>query len=538
MPTDITAAADQLREAMARKQLAQIQREIAVLNREQHVADLESRYVEAEIKVVDPRAYLYDTPGFGFMRGTSEPVQPFDTFDGHNFPFWASESEWRMIHGAARHLETTDETTINILEQLASYVIAGGCQYQVNASHERYEKKAAGLIRAVQQVVDDFLSRNEWIGNRDRLAYKRYRARGEQAARIVRDERNRPRVEFLPLGQIIEPDIQAQKMLNEYYDLFGHWSYGVCTEGGPRGRFLGLYLQTGRGPNDWEFVPADEVVYLRRNVDEGVKRGLTDLYASNDRLKRADKVFTNTLSGAAIQSSIGLIRRHDPNKPGPYKSLGSSTKITFEDDDGDEQTIELEPTNPGRIVDVKGYDVQPGPMGDNNSEDYLKVGQCGQTVGGLRWALPEYMSTGVSDDVNHAASLTAESPFLRARQADQTEHEANERALLWQLVRDSCRPGGELHRRFRGISYERVRRYVRINVETPDTSVRDENAKTERLERLHAAGQLSGRTWAAMEGLDYEQEQERLAEERAAQPEPSLADAAKRARESWRGYHR
>lgn len=546
--TNTIAAVDRLKELRAKRDCAAIERETKLLERDANLAAIESRLAEAEYKLVDPRTYLYDTPGFGYDRSAMHSLTVNDYQDGHFFPFWTNEAEWRRSHGIARQLVNCDETTINIFENLASYVVASGAEYKAVAnSRVKNPESLKSLLRIINDKIEDFTAANGWYGCEDRKLYKQWRGEGELFVNLERFEETW-KIDVIPQANITEPDPSAQRLLESAYGLGAtSWTYGIPTNS-RTDRPLGYYVQWGRGPQDWDFfgsglVPklkgvVPELLHFKRNVPSRVKRGATDIFATADRLRRTDRVYTNTLHGAAVQSSIGLIRKVDPKSPGPYRALGNTSKVEIEHEDGSTETIELESTSPGKILDVKGVDVEFGPMGKNNSPDYIAVGQTGQTLSGLRWCFPEYMSTGVSDDVNHAASLTAESPFMRSREADQSELAEQHRCILWKMLELEFATNATLRRLYPGMTMMSLKRLVSIEVETPDTSIRDKNAQTDRYRTLHDAEILSRETWSAYEQLDHTQEQERIDNERKLERErePDLNDRlARAAADGWKG---
>ena len=101
------------------------------------------------------------------------------------------------------------------------------------------------------------------------------------------------------------------------------------------------------------------------------------------------------------------------------------------------------------------------------------------------------------------SSLVAESPFVKAREADQQFYRRHFGSLLWKVIRLAWEAG-----RFArlGVSWETLEALVDLKIDAPAVASRD----ALRLAQTHEAqvnlGILSRRTAAAQAGLDYDAE--------------------------------
>mgnify|MGYP003348257532 CR=1 FL=1 len=121
----------------------------------------------------------------------------------------------------------------------------------------------------------------------------------------------------------------------------------------------------------------------------------------------------------------------------------------------------------------------------------------------VRWNMPEYLISADSSNANYASSLVAESPFVKAREADQQFYKRHFRSLAWKVVQVAFEAG-----RFAryGVSWDTLCSLVEIKLDAPAVATRDslKLAQTQALQmRL---GILSPETAATQAGLDYNAE--------------------------------
>ena len=103
-------------------------------------------------ELVNPREYLFDTPGFGFDRFEPRISRPEDRRHGRNAPHFETEEDLARIRGLARWLAGADETAIGVLENLTNYVVGTGFTY--TAVERSGGAAPRGLVDAVQRVVE------------------------------------------------------------------------------------------------------------------------------------------------------------------------------------------------------------------------------------------------------------------------------------------------------------------------------------------------------------------------------------------------
>jgi hypothetical protein len=145
----------------------------------------------------------------------------------------------------------------------------------------------------------------------------------------------------------------------------------------------------------------------------------------------------------------------------------------------------------------------------------VQVIQAALRRAGARWCMPEYMISGDASNANYASTLVAESPFVKAAEAQQAFFRRWSREVLWKVLAIAAQSGRL------PADVAALRRSIEITIETPPIAVRNRKEELEIRQALHAAGILSKRTWAEQSGLDYDREQGR----EAATPTRSVSEA-------------
>src|SRR6202008_1833776 len=91
-----------------------------------------------------------------------------------------------------------------------------------------------------------------------------------------------------------------------------------------------------------------------------------------------------------------------------------------------------------------GMQYKPGPAGSERNTNFLLVGQYVLRGIAVRWNMPEYLISSDASNANYASSLVAESPFVKAREADQQFYKRHFGSLLWKVGRLAWEAGSFL----------------------------------------------------------------------------------------------
>src|SRR5262249_31978290 len=169
---------------------------------------------------------------------------------------------------------------------------------------------------------------------------------------------------------------------------------------------------------------------------------------------------------------------------------------------------------PGTVLKPSaGLVYKPGPLGAERNPNFVLVAQYVLRSIAVRWNMPEYLISSDASNANYASALVAESPFVKAREADQQFYKRHFGSLVWKAVRLAW----ELGRFARlGVSREALESLIEIKIDAPAVATRDalQMAKTQEVQI--GLGILSRQTAAAQAGLDYDAE---VAQGAAAKPQ-------------------
>lgn len=469
--------------------------------------------------LIDPLEYLRDEPGYGPLYGRTSPTtvsQADDRKDGRNRPIFETEWELMAITGAARMLHAAFPTAKTALSNLTSFVLGEGFVTKTS------EKPGCpgGLAGAVQSVVDEFYRINRWQadhGKEEELFLRSHRD-GEAICALKPVDGGRARLQFREPAHLTEPDLPQ-----ELEDWLGccepsSWSFGVhAREGDPEDVF-GYYFQATPNPGDFDYVPAARVLHVKRNVDSGVKRGLSDFYAVQSHLTNIGKLERNVALGAAILSAIIGIRQHPSGTTKSQASdlIGSlAYRSRVVSQPAGSKTMKTFKAEPGSLLDMPhGMEYKQSPLANQGvGAAFVTIEQALLRTVGTNWQMPEYMISGDASNANYSSTLIAESPFVKFCKRTQRNHKANTLELLWKVLRIACEAGR--FNRWGVYELEDLQNLVAIILQSPIVEARDRPAETNRRKILHDSGVLSLQTWAEEEGYDHGEEGKRGAEPHA-----------------------
>ncbi len=520
-------------------------REALVLERE--IAELEGAKVqEAESarvqqllevgQVIGNRLdYIYDSPsqGFGGLNSPADSIygryhddRVDDRTEGRYRPVYEIEDDLARQRGIARVLAAVDEHGIGVVDTLANYTLGTGYVYEVSPKDPVNEP----LAEVVQAIVDEFVERFsvKWR-RKEREYHNRSRRDGEAFLKLDPIGGGKAEVEFVEPAEITEPTDTRQ--ISEFAGFPSlDWTMGIGTDWGRPDRVHGYFQDKTGDQQDWDYIPADRMVHAKRNVDDRAKRGVSDFYPVWRDMERAAKVLRNSGEGAALQAAIAYIREHVPGVGlAAVQSMNSAKQVASIDQSwpqGNSTTSKFRKFNPGTILDVPaGQQYKPGPMGAERNEGFVTIAQSIWRSTGVRWLMPDYMITGDPSNGNFASTLVAESPFVKARQADQVWYAEDFTEVIWGVLRIAVNTSIELRRL--GIqTVEQLRRLVKVNIEPPRVDVRNRSEDTQINSILSQRGLVSDRTWSGAEDLDYDHEQAQRDEEKPRRDARAASQAA------------
>jgi hypothetical protein len=422
--------------------------------------------------VVDRREYLHDDPSFG-----SPLLPPFaalsDRQEGKLWPIYQCEQDLARIRARAHNLALLTGTSTGVLDALANYILGQGFTFTV----QPLVAEAAPLASAVQATIDRFFDDNAFCGALDREAHHRSREDGEAFLALHPAPNGTVKARFLECEQITQPadPRPLEDWLGCGEEFPSCWKFGIHTSARETDGALGYHAVYDAAGRDWDYIPAARMEHIKRNVPANAKRGVSDFFPVLGDLEREAKLRRNTADGAALQAAIAWVVEV------PTGTLASAAAGTATGNpiDACERSLlygGLKLKNVGHfpagtiLRPSAGLSYKPGPMGSERNRNFVLVAQYILRAIAVRWNMPEYLISADASNANYASSLVAESPFVKAREADQQFFRRHFHSLLWKVVRLAWEAG-----RFArlGASWETLESLLEIKIDAPAVATRD-----------------------------------------------------------------
>lgn len=453
-------------------------------------------------ELIDPRERLWDDPKFSGTYGYNvfSTGRPEDRFGGKLRPIYETESDLDDIRAAARLLTDTSAAAIGALLNLTNFVIGPGFVY--TAQPEPRMDTPRELVVAVQRVLDEFLDDNDWCGDLERELFRRSRRDGEFFLATYN-------VQGQCQVRIVDPERIREPRRSDWAD-GRKCSFGIEVNDEDIEHVLGYYVQWDDDGYQLDYLPRERVEHCRLNVDRNIKRGISDFFAIDPDLQSAKTLLRNTVKGASVQAAIAYIVQHATGTTASQIQAIQQTNATLrwnETDSVSSKTRYQQTLKPGTRLDVsKGMEYKGSPLASGEAANaYVAILQASLRSIGVRWAMPEYMISGDASNANYSSTMVAESPFVRNCEVEQAFYRRRFARVIWKAIRFACDAGR--FRKIIGDDFELLQSLIDVNIEPPNVAVRDATQETTRRKLMVDGGILSQKTWAAQEGLDYEQEQ-------------------------------
>jgi hypothetical protein len=381
-------------------------------------------------------------------------------------------------------------------------------------------------------IIDEFLERENWIGERERSQFVSKREDGELYLLPRLTGLHQTEVINIATEWIREPEDQPQK--GETF------AFGVHREIRNPSKILGYWVNWP-DTDDCEYIPAGYVVADKINARRSYPRGISDFAACSREIIGALRLVRGTTLGATLLANIPWIE-HAP--PGASAAMMQSWR-----EETGTMSFNRTSSSPGFGTRTKthyGKQVQPGTVRhteagrslaaipiNGNAQYFLDVAKAVFCLGGTIWSMPEYLMLSDATGTVYASALAAEAPFVKNCETEQKYAIQKDKAILKRVIENAM--GSAAMWRF-GVSIRDVWSLVEVVSSCPRVASRDEEAATRRREVLHNAGLLSKRTWAEIEELDYDQELQRGAKATAPTPMTFEAKQDAAAKLIWEGY--
>jgi len=442
---------------------------------------LEEAYEQLIDNLIDPRDAWYDDDGLRWM-----PVGMSSDSRHTIGAAYRTEPELADIQAQCRALAVSNEFAINGHENRISYIVGTGHNYR--AALKKHAAASPQLAIAVQQLLDAFLRNNQWH-RRQQETLLRMDRDGEAILRLFVDHEGSTRVRFVEPGQLVTPQELAGQQAH---------SFGVHTDADDVETVHGYWI-------DGTYIDAGEVQHRKANVDQNVKRGLPLFFPVRKNLRRAERLLRNMSIVAEIQSAIALIRRHRSGSRSAVQQFISQQADATVTSPASSRTSHVKRYGPGTILDAHADVDYEFPAAALDAGSYVTVLQAELRAIAARLVMPEFMLTSDASNANYSSTMVAEGPAVRMFERAQRQMIDGDLEILRRVVD---------HAVHRGQLPIDVLTQIEIQAVPPSLNVRNRLEESQAWRIEFESGVLSRQTWSQRCGLDYDQEQENMAEER------------------------
>lgn len=454
--------------------------------------------LEQTVRLIQPE----DNAGFTLLGRNGDSARKLD-------PESARELRQQATHAAYR-----SPLSVGYLRTLKRFVMGKGPTFVPQVTDERLK----GRIEAHWKLVADV---NNWDELEDEIPGRTWRDGETFLHRTVQKAdgpvpfelsqkvlnrlgklgvtRDQLRSRELPAGTTFFRLIDADQII----DPDGVVSEGILTSDNDVQTVLG-YLWSVDGKTA-DFIPADEMLHTKINVDSDVKRGRSILEPILKRDKQFDEWLTYRIALSLARSAVVLIRKIEGASPTQVREMRDKQQTQREDQGNDRRVRAFKPMStitagPGMSYEFKAPNVQ--------AADAQHDGRAIQLNMAAATGLPEYMFTGDASNANYASTLVAEGPAHREFESWQDFFTPRYRRLYRWAMMDAADAGA-----IDGLSVDGART-IEVDVHWPNIEVRDEQDHAKANEIRHRNGVLSREGWALDDGIEWEAEKVRIEKER------------------------
>lgn len=451
--------------------------------------------------------------GARYWRGTPAI---YDRDDGRYFPFYTEEQDLDEMRNKARFLGTFTAIATGAMQALSVYTMGGEWEYKFAGKKDAQQQPSKELLAELNAILLATLDRNQWIGDFDCELHDESREAGDTLIAGYKSPDGICDFRRLDADQLKAPANESK--LNNWLDVApkNSWSFGVHTIWDERmrridhERAIGFHICFDDGGREWDYLPAwpqphgEESLcnkfghLIKRNVPRKAKRGLTDYWPVQTDMERDAKLSTNLAVGAAVLAGIPWFENHkkgtnrDQAQAGMAAGLSNYSRAVAANrlaTLGDGRTVQHR--EPGTVVKSSdGVERTMGPLGQVRQPIYIEVCQHLRRSIGLRWLMPEYMISGDASNANFSSTLVSESPFVKAREADQRFYIAHFKAMLWKAIKVAFDHGR--FAKFANLNFAGIVAICDLQIQPPMVASRDKTAQLAELNQLWQAGLLKG----------------------------------------------
>lgn len=468
----------------------------------------------AGIRGDDSATYTGGQRGARWYRATPSI---YDRDEGRHYPYYTEEQDLDEMRAKARILGTFTAIATGAMQALSVYTMGGEWEYKFSGKKDAPQQPSKELLTELNAILLATLDRNQWIGEFDCELHDESREAGDlvvagyKAADGIVDFRRQD------ADQLRRP--ANEKRLNDWLDVApkNSWTFGVHTIWDERmrrvdhERAIGYHICFDDGGREWDYLPAwpqahgDETLVdkfghlIKRNTPRKAKRGLTDYWPVQTDIERDAKLSGSLAIGATVLAGIPWFENHKKGTTrdqaeqsitgrnlSNYSRAVAANRLSAL---GEARTVQYR--QPGTVVKSSdGIERTMGPLGQVRQPIYIEVCQHLRRSIGLRWLMPEYMISGDASNANFASTLVSESPFVKAREADQRFYIAHFKAMIWKAIKVAFDHGR--FAKFANLGFAGIVALCDLQIQPPMVASRDKTAQLAELDQLWQAGLLKG----------------------------------------------
>jgi hypothetical protein len=457
----------------------------------------------AQLGMSDPRELWGDQwDSFYQVPAGAPPYWKNNTKRGEVLPVYTNWAQLKNIRDRSRRLCAENPFAVCAVENRKNYVVGKGMVYRATPA---VSDCPPPLVEQVQKVIDAFVEAND-LAERELETTERLDRDGECLIRMFPQKTGLLALRFVEPEHVRDPIGDSANPRH---------TFGVETDPRDVETVLGFWvIEDPINEPRPQFVPVDEVLHLKLNVDRTSKRGLPTFYPVERNLRRADDLLTSMTSLAKTRAKIALIRKLPGLSPSTAQTLLDGLTEAQVTDPVTNRTLNVEKLRYGTVLNATAGIDYEFPAGSVGAGDYVSVLQAELRAVAARIQFPEWMLTVDASNANLASSLVAEAPSTKsferfqrilARRFGESKVPGRE-SLVWrqiQLLID------------RGALPPETSQLVKVQVESPSLTVRNKGEEATVDKTYLDMGIKSPQTIAAQQGLDYDQEQENIAKSKA-----------------------
>lgn len=415
--------------------------------------------------------------------------------DGRNRPFCWTEFDLDEMRSAARWICTKNEVGIGIVNDLVNFTVKRGYTWEARPA-KGYEQDdlAKQMAGDCQRVIDLDADLNK-LKSRERSSVRRAVRDGEVFVRHFCQD------DGTTIHRFVEPE-----QLREPGGLGANCAHGIETD--PRDVEIPLAYHITYDGTEYDRVPASEVSHLKRNVDECVKRGLSDFFSGGENLEGTIKLLRNLRISGAVQAAPAWFEQFPSATKSQVDALSQNRKdlvnLPPPQSPLSGREVMRERVEPGEIRLITGQREFVGTPAPAGASIHIQIVQACMRALGRRWGMSEWMVSGDASTNSYASSLVAGSPFVNAIECEQDDFGLFFLRWRWVAIRNACRKG------LLPYAIADVMRMVDLHYTPPQVAVARESEQATIDHQDITAGVMSLETRAERRGLDFSREQERI----------------------------